>query len=111
MVNGAKIPVSLFDGPLARGKDPDSSHAAADRMVASGARESNCAKVLKALRRWPSSTSRELSRRMGFCRYETARRLPDLERQGKARRGESLRICGVTDRLSIAWYPVEGESC
>ena len=90
--------------PLARRTDPASSHEAAAQVTASGVRDSQCAAVLDALRRHPGSTSLELATASGLDRYVVARRLPELERDGRAVRGE-LRLCRASggQRRAVTW--------
>jgi hypothetical protein len=64
--------------PLAHHGDPASSIAAADAIVASGAHDSQCWRVLNALDAIGVSTSKHLAMRMEEDRHRVARRLPDL---------------------------------
>lgn len=101
--------LSLFSGsellsvPTARATDPQSSLAAARRHLASGRSESNAATVLAAVRRWPGSTSRELSERIPLERHEVARRLSGLERAGHVRKGDH-RICAISKTTALSWW-------
>ena len=70
---------------LSRGLDPPSSHAAAEGITRSGSRESMKSRVLKALHRWPGSTSKELAALMDVPHAPVHKRLPDLRGDGKAR--------------------------
>lgn len=90
--------------PIAANADPVTSHLAAAEVTASGQRDTECEKVLAALKRHgPGITSLELSaqeRELG--RHTIARRLPDLERQGKVKR-TGQRVCLVGRRLAVTW--------
>lgn len=90
--------LSLFDnphaGPLSRASDPVGSYVAAAHLKASGKYESDSQLVLAALRlqRQPV-TSKILANLMRADRHLVAKRLPDLERAGRAeRRG----VCPIT---------------
>jgi hypothetical protein len=88
--------------PIAADADPGTSHEAADELDGSGARARQMAEVLKALRRHPGSTSRELGEASGLDRYLCARRLPDLRAAGLARQGPA-RACRVGGRAAVTW--------
>ena len=85
--------------PRARTTDPLSSHAAADRMEASGRMGAQMAAVLVLIERFPGSTSRELAEQGGLDRHAVARRCPDLERRGLVQRA------GVPGE-QVRWFPV-----
>lgn len=87
---------------LSRATDPSSSAEAAERHVASGRNATQKIAVLEALRAHPGATSAELARSMKVDRYITARRLPDLERDGRVTRiGE--RTCRVDGTPAVIW--------
>lgn len=88
--------------PRARRSDPDTSHAAAER-VAPKLREQQ-RQVLDALTRWPGSTAVELATNSGLDRYLVSRRLPELVPQ-YARRGRP-RVCTVAGTPQTVWHPV-----
>lgn len=107
----------------ARLTDPLGSHEAAADVQAR--RDNEMAQVLEALRKWPSSTSRELAKRSGLDRYLVARRLPDLETlqlvRAKVFSADMARVdrevdasmepCSESARHlhSMRWWPVEIE--
>ena len=90
---------------LARNTDPDSSHAAADDMVSSGAIGHQQAQAAAAVRAFPGRTSSELAEECGQDRHALARRLPECARAGRVRRGE-IRPDRYTKRAGVTWWPV-----
>lgn len=89
----------LFGGHvMARRTDGDGSHQAADEMQRSGKAKVQRLEVLRALRRFPGSTSRQLAELGRIDRYTTARRLPELEVEGLVKRLQF-------DGREIAWFP------
>jgi len=91
-----------LDVPIAREKDPESSHLAAAEVTETGTREGQLRAVLDAVRSHPGKTSRELTRYCRLDRYAIARRLPELEAAGAVARGE-MRTCTVGNREAITW--------
>lgn len=87
---------------LARGDDPETSHGAARRLVKSGRLSEQKRQVLRALRRVPGVTSAELAEQMKVDRYMTGRRLPDLEKAGLAKKGQS-RVCRARGTRAVTW--------
>lgn len=87
--------------------DPVTSHEAADRMTRSGRARANAAAVLALMRENPGLTSRELSELPacppGIDRHECARRCPDLERAGAARKGPA-RLCRSSGTRAVTWF-------
>ena len=79
--------LGLFEGsPAARKSDPNSSHIAADLVhsktqIAKSQRQ----EVLRALKKFPGSTSKQLAHLAGLDRHMLGRRLPELEIEGDAR--------------------------
>lgn len=95
--------------PLARTKDPRSSHEAGRKLTESGQRSTGKALVLQSLRLLVGEngvplTSAELAEKAGLDRYMVARRLPDLRRDGWAQKCEE-RICTVSRYLALTWRP------
>ena len=88
--------------PIARRRDPATSHAAAEEVTGSGRRAEQTAACLDAVRRWPALTSHELAVHMGCSRYMPARRLPELRAIGAVRNGP-IRECSITRRASLTW--------
>ena len=72
--------------PKARRADPASSKRAGATNERSGAGRRQRDEVLAALKRYPDSTSRELAELGRLDRYLTARRLPELLREGLVER-------------------------
>ena len=89
---------------LARTTDLTTSHLAAHEAEASGRaraqRELCLAEVLKN----PGKTAAEIAVATGLERHAPSRRLPELREAGLVTNGRS-RICAVTGRLSITWFP------
>ena len=99
--------VESFGRPLARATDPRSSHDAAQAHVASGTHAEQKAAVLSLVRAKPDATSAELAlvaetTAIPLDRYAVARRLPDLEKDGKVRR-TGMRECRVSGRRAVTW--------
>lgn len=101
---------TLWDIPLARHSDPESSQAAVREIKGSGLRAAQCEAVYRAVAANPGRTSAELAEIMHIDRHIPARRLADLEHQGRVRRG-TMRACRVCKthkgqgRLCVTWYP------
>ena len=89
---------------IARSTDPDTSHLAAQHVVQSGVRAHQQHKALAAVRAFPGLTSLELAQAARCCRFQLARRLPELERDDLVTRGEA-RTCGVSGRKAATWHP------
>jgi hypothetical protein len=94
---------------LARNKDPDSSHIAADEVQAGGRHAAQCEAVYQAVAQHPGCTSAELGRIMGIDRHIPGRRLADLEHQGRVHKGD-MRPCTVAltaagrGRMAVTWW-------
>lgn len=97
--------LSLFaeNLPLAARNDPETSHQAAEEMVQTGRLAFQHKQTLEALRKFPGLTSEELSYKSGLDYHAVARRLPDLEKLGKAFKGPN-RICKRSSRNRVTWY-------
>lgn len=89
---------------IARWHDPETSHDAAQAITASGRRDAQAQAVLGAVLAYPGSTSAELAQLRGLDRYVCARRLPELERLGRVRKGVALK-CTLTGRSAVTWWP------
>jgi len=98
--------VISLDAPIARNKDIASSKAAAKEITESGAREGQLRDALDLVRKHPGHTSLELTDFGTLDRYQLARRLPELERMGYARKGQ-IRLCRKGKRDAAPWYPVD----
>ncbi len=92
---------------LARHTDPSTSLDAAQRVVRSGRLSKQKEQVLKALRRWPGSTSAELASKMGAERAMPGRRLPDLEKAGEVHKC-GTRLCEVRGTRAKIWRAGRG---
>lgn len=95
-----------LDHPIARATDPATSHEAAARVTASGARGKQHRMVLDMLKSWPGHTSQEMAQHFGLLdRYQIARRLPELESAGLAEKMPA-RDCAVSGSSAHPWRPV-----
>lgn len=94
---GQDVPRGLF-----RRTDPQTSRIAASRLVESGALGRQAQAVLEAVQANPGSTAVEIAQRAGIDRYAVSRRLPELQRKGKVRRGPP-RDCRVNGRPQSTW--------
>lgn len=106
----------------ARRSDPQSSHAAAKMIEATGVLGAQQARTLAAVRAHPGLTSLELAAMVTHGhlpqdgqrntaairdeRYRLARRLPELEKARKVIKG-IVRACRVGRRPGVEWWPVE----
>ena len=94
--------LALFaDTPIARRRDPVTSHESAREITRSGRRARQQHAVLTLVRQHPGHTSHELSR-YGIDRYTLARRLPELRAAGLVVSGE-VRECTVTGKRALTW--------
>lgn len=94
--------VPVIDTPAARRTDPLPSHLAAAEITANGVRGNQQRQVLAAVRAWPGRTSRELAQLMCGDRHAVARRLPELESEGKVHK-DIERTCTIGHRLASTW--------
>lgn len=96
---------TLFDIPVPKSHraDPDTSYIAAEKLAKSGHWITLRKLVYETLRLHNGSTSAELGQFMGTDRYTTARRLPELERDGLIEKGPK-RMCGVQKSLCVTWF-------
>ncbi len=109
--SGRPVTQTLFDMPLplSRRTDPISSAEAERRLKISGRWNNQKLMVLRALEKHPGVTSAELSVAMDAKdRYLCSRRLPDLLKEGKVRKGP-IRTCAVCGVGCVTWT-VEGSS-
>jgi len=103
---------SLFERPPAVGRqpmraradDPESSHAAADKLESSGAAARQAQIAYDAVLQWPGRTSAELAHHCELDRYQLARRLPELEDRGLIHRGD-VRACTAHASRGLTWWP------
>lgn len=100
---------TLFDHvhPMARKSDPVTSHQAARRVRESGRASSNRDRIHACLAlHGDAVTAIELLGRMGeddpIDRHEISRRLPELEREGRVKRGPR-RLCRVRGTSMTTW--------
>jgi hypothetical protein len=99
----------LSDSPIARRRDPETSHLAAEHVTKNGSRARQQIAVLALVQRFPGHTSAELSIKSellgdGFDRWTVARRLPELRSAWRVKNGEK-RQCAITGLKALSWYP------
>ena len=100
-----------------RSTDPETSKAAAEEITTSGTAARQAEQVLDLVRRQPKSTSKELAfvaalnastRSLDY--HAIARRLPELERAGKVKKGPPRKctqlIMNGKRRKAVTWEPV-----
>lgn len=100
-----------------RSTDPETSKAAAEEITTSGTAARQAEQVLELLRRRPKATSKELAfvaardaktRHLDY--HAIARRLPELERAGKVKKGPPRKctqlILNGNRRKAVTWEPV-----
>lgn len=90
---------------LARSKDPNSSHAAAADLIATGKLLDQQSRAAAAVKRHPGQSSLHLATLTGLDRHMLGRRLPELARQGTIWRGPAA-PCGTTHKSACTWWPV-----
>ncbi|MBJ7539874.1 hypothetical protein [Marinomonas transparens] len=89
--------------PAARSCDPETSHAAADEITQSGARQKQMARVVAMVHETNGLTSRELAHRHGVDRHMVGRRLSEAETAQEVEKGPA-RTCAVGGRSSVTWW-------
>ncbi len=91
----------------ARTNDPETSHAAALEAEASGRAKNQRRICLNHVKSDPGLTAAEIAKETGLERHVPSRRLPELRDDFEVTNRET-RICRVTGRLSLTWYPRKG---
>jgi hypothetical protein len=94
------------DKALTHRGDPQTSYEAAEGLKRSGRLAAQQQAVLEGLRQCDGATHGELGAFMGLHWLTPARRLPELERAGLARKGEA-RVCRVKGSRCTTWWIVE----
>ena len=89
---------------IARKSDPVESHLAAEEITISGYRQKMACIALKLVIDNPGLTSNELEKLSGFTDGKIRKRLPELERDGLVKRGESRRST-VSNKVCCTWWP------
>lgn len=105
------LPQSAYREPwpvASRAGNPATSHQAEAAHSRSGARTTNAAKLLDQVRRYPGSIRNALALNAGLSHYEASKRLSDLERLGKIRKGPPRRAAD-TGRMQSTWWSVRPE--
>ena len=96
----------------ARKSDPKSSHLAARDIEETA--ESQCARILAAVKAHPDLTTQELAPFVKLSVHTVGRRLPELRTKGlienpyygDGRDAMQLRRCTVQNRLALSWRAV-----
>jgi len=89
----------------ARNDHPISSHLAAEDAERGGSAASQRRLCLVEVIQEPGQTSAEIAGKLNLKRHAPSSRLPEMRRAGLVYNGP-YRICKVTGRLSMTWYPV-----
>lgn len=97
--------------PDRHGSDPESSKLAAEEIIDSGGHAAQKQFVLSVLSTHDGATSRELAqyaativgRDVNALVHIIGRRLPDLEKDKRVRRG-AQRMCAVGKRRALTWW-------
>jgi hypothetical protein len=87
---------------LARNSDPETSHEAARRIIATGDHEQQKMAVLAAVQTWPGRTARELARHTGIAHEIVHKRCPDLRKAGLIENGPT-RLCEISGHSCQTW--------
>lgn len=90
-----------------RRTDPDTSRLAAESVEDSGRAQAQRDICLAEVKNHPGRTAAEIAAETGLERHAPSRRLPELREMDIVMNGRS-RICAVTSRLSMTWFPVSG---
>jgi len=93
----------------ARTVDPDTSHAAAFEVEATGKAETQRRACLEEVATNPGQTAAEIAVACGLERHVPSRRLPELRDAGTIQNRERRR-CSVMGRSSMTWYLVPKDS-
>lgn len=88
----------------ARNTDPFTSHEAAREAEASGRASKQRQVCLDEALNRPGQTAAEIAAATGLERHVPSRRLPELRDAGLLENRE-VRVCRVTGRNSMTWYP------
>lgn len=86
----------------ARLSDPITSHIAGAEHEANGTAGSNREACLAIVLFYPGLTAVEIAFRAGVDRHEVSRRLPELERDLKVKKGPRRR-CSINGSLMVTW--------
>ena len=95
---------------LSRRTDPITSQLAAEGAEASGRAPRQRDICLAHVRAHIGRTSAEIAKSCALNRYTPSRRLPELRDSGLVFNGHH-RICCVTQRLCMTWWPTAGHDC
>jgi predicted HTH transcriptional regulator len=92
----------IFNNPIARQQDPETSHEAAEFITTTGIRANQCRWVLKAVLATPGLTASELAKRHNIDHPIMHKRLPDLRKKGLVC-NLTKRTCAITRRTAMTW--------
>ena len=98
--------LDLDSEPRARRTDPPTSHEAASKVARSGAADAHKAMVMRIVHLHPGLTYREIAGALEWTDHvEVMRRLNDLERAARVRKG-AARECSTNGNRMATWYEV-----
>ena len=87
----------------ARTHDPETSHEAAEKVTASGKRETDCNIVLAVLKDRTGLTTKEIAQRCSLTYHQVARRMIDLEHSNLIFRG-APKMCSIGAVSVLSWW-------
>lgn len=101
----------ILDGypPASHKTDPWTSRAAEQEHTASGQREHNIERVLRAVQMARGATADDIAEATGLDVYETRRRLSDLKNSGRLVQGSAVVRTNArgNSRPVVTWYASE----
>ena len=101
--------LTIFDmdaEPRARHTDPPTSHEAARKVARSGRADAHKAMVMRIVQLHPGLTYREIAGALEWTDHvEVMRRLNDLERAARVRKG-AARECSTNGNRMATWWEV-----
>lgn len=102
---------TLFDNPIVHANDPETSRLAARRVVKTGARNKQAAKVLELVTKYADATAVELMECScdELDEYQVRRRLTDLEQAGLIVKS-GARLCRSRGSKMTTWKVFDGTS-
>lgn len=102
--------MALLENTMARARntDPFTSHEAAREAEASGCASGQRHTCFEDVMNRPGQTAAEIAVATGLERHVPSRRLPELRDAGLVENRE-VRVCRITGRNSMTWYPARKE--
>ena len=90
-----------------RTRDPVTSKLAGRHAEEVGLSQQQRLLCLSFVRAFPGHTAREIEARIGVKAHK---RLPELREEALVRNGKSHRVCRISRRLAMTWYPTFEDS-